>query len=82
MGRALKLTVIAEGVETMAQRDLLQRLLCDQYQGFLCAPGVPSEDLDRVIAEATGRLAVESARMVQEGDERNKVSAEATGPAS
>ncbi|MEO6855421.1 MAG: EAL domain-containing protein, partial [Rhodoferax sp.] len=57
MGRALKLTVIAEGVETMAQRDLLQRLLCDQYQGFLCAPGVPSEVLDTTIAAALERLA-------------------------
>ena len=59
MGRALKLTVIAEGVETIAQRDLLQRLLCDQYQGFLCSPGVPSEDLDQVIDVAMGRMAVE-----------------------
>ncbi len=58
MGRALKLTVIAEGVETTAQRDALQRLHCDQYQGFLCAPGVPSEELDRVIAAAMDRMAV------------------------
>lgn len=59
MGRALKLTVIAEGVETTAQRDLLQGLLCDQYQGFLCAPGVPSEDLDQVIDAALGRMTVD-----------------------
>jgi diguanylate cyclase (GGDEF)-like protein/PAS domain S-box-containing protein len=57
MGRALKLTVIAEGVETTAQRDALQRLHCDQYQGFLCAPGVPSEELDRVIGAAMDRMA-------------------------
>lgn len=62
MGRALKLTVIAEGVETIAQRDLLQRLLCDQYQGFLCAPGVSSEELDQVIEEAMGRMAIERVR--------------------
>ena len=55
MGRALKLTVIAEGVETTAQRDVLQRLQCDQYQGFLCSPGVPSEELDNVIGLALGR---------------------------
>nr|WP_315427572.1 EAL domain-containing protein [uncultured Albidiferax sp.] len=57
MGRALKLTVIAEGVETTAQRDLLQRMHCDQYQGFLCSPGVPSEDLENVIGLAMGRYA-------------------------
>ncbi len=57
MGRALKLTVIAEGVETTAQRDVLQRLQCNQYQGFLCAPGVPSEELDQVIDAAMDRMA-------------------------
>jgi EAL domain-containing protein (putative c-di-GMP-specific phosphodiesterase class I) len=65
MGRALKLTVIAEGVETLAQRDLLQSLLCDQYQGFLCAPGVRSDDLEGVIAEALGRLAAEPVGSVE-----------------
>ncbi len=68
MGRALGLTVIAEGVETLAQRDLLRRLLCDQYQGFLCAPGVPGEDLDRVIAEAMDRLAMEGVEPVGVGE--------------
>ncbi len=43
MGRALHLTTIAEGVETEAQRHVLQDLQCDQYQGFLCAPGEPPE---------------------------------------
>jgi EAL domain-containing protein (putative c-di-GMP-specific phosphodiesterase class I) len=61
MGRALKLTVIAEGVETIAQRDVLQHLLCDSYQGFLCSPGVPNEELDGVIdaAMALCRLPLE-----------------------
>jgi len=56
MGRALQLTVIAEGVETTAQRDMLQAMQCDQYQGFLCAPGVPSDVLDSTIAAALERL--------------------------
>ncbi|MDD0838808.1 EAL domain-containing protein [Curvibacter sp. HBC61] len=43
MARALKLSVIAEGVETEAQRATLQRLGCDEYQGFLCSPGVPPD---------------------------------------
>lgn len=76
MGRALKLTVIAEGVETTAQRDLLKRLHCDQYQGFLCSPGVPSEELDQAIDAAMDRMAMQCV------GRSNKVSAVATGPAS
>jgi len=37
MGRALRLQVIAEGVETDAQRDFLARVGCDEFQGYLFA---------------------------------------------
>lgn len=57
MGRALKLTIIAEGVETIAQRQVLQGLRCEQYQGFLYSAAVPSGDLDSVIDDAVGRFA-------------------------
>ena len=40
LGRALRLTVIAEGVETEAQRDFLAQLGAHQYQGFLYAPAL------------------------------------------
>ena len=40
MGRALHLEIIAEGVETDAQREFLQRTGCDMYQGFLYAPAL------------------------------------------
>lgn len=35
LARGLKLSVVAEGVETTAQLDVLRQLDCDQYQGFL-----------------------------------------------
>ena len=40
MGRALRLEIIAEGVETVAQRDFLQEAGCDLYQGFLYSPAL------------------------------------------
>ena len=40
LAQALSMTVIAEGVETDAQRLFLRDLGCDEYQGFLYAPAL------------------------------------------
>ncbi|MCS4509916.1 sensor domain-containing protein [Xylophilus ampelinus] len=45
MGHALRFEMVAEGVETHAQRDCLHALHCNLFQGYLCAPGMPAEDL-------------------------------------
>jgi len=42
IGRHMKLTVVAEGVETEAQRVKLARLGCDHFQGFLFCLPLPS----------------------------------------
>ncbi len=52
MGRALHLQVIAEGVETEAQRHFLQRAGCDLYQGFLFAPALDAPSFERLAAAA------------------------------
>lgn len=51
MARALKLSVVAEGVETNAQRDFLQSLQCEAFQGFLCSPALASVDFERLSAK-------------------------------
>ncbi len=43
LAHALGLKVVAEGVETSAQRDVLTRLDCDDLQGFLFAKPMPPE---------------------------------------
>jgi diguanylate cyclase (GGDEF)-like protein/PAS domain S-box-containing protein len=49
MAHKLGLQVIAEGVETVAQRDLLLAAGCDYGQGYLFARPVPGEDFDAML---------------------------------
>ena len=51
LGRALDLTLLAEGVETEEQRVLLRLAGCDEMQGYLFARPGPREALDRLVAE-------------------------------
>jgi EAL domain-containing protein (putative c-di-GMP-specific phosphodiesterase class I) len=43
LAHALKLKVVAEGVETSEQLGLLRSLHCDEFQGFLFGKPVPAE---------------------------------------
>jgi diguanylate cyclase (GGDEF)-like protein/PAS domain S-box-containing protein len=47
MARALGKTVIAEGVETEAQRQFLFDAGCDEFQGFLFAPALDALSFER-----------------------------------
>jgi EAL domain-containing protein (putative c-di-GMP-specific phosphodiesterase class I) len=47
IGNVLKLSVIAEGVETRAQRDFLHKHGCLLYQGYLYARPLSPEDFAR-----------------------------------
>ncbi len=49
LGHSLGIQVIAEGVETRAQLDALQRLRCRYIQGFLLGPPVAATGLPRLI---------------------------------
>jgi diguanylate cyclase (GGDEF)-like protein/PAS domain S-box-containing protein len=46
MARSLKLSVVAEGVETQAQFDTLRQLGCDQVQGYLLARPMPVAEFE------------------------------------
>lgn len=43
LAHSLNLNVVAEGVETEAQLDLLRRLGCNHYQGYLKSPAVSAD---------------------------------------
>ena len=47
MARSLDLHVIAEGVETEAQRDWLAKAGVESGQGFLFARAVPSDEFEK-----------------------------------
>ena len=51
LAHSLKLGVIAEGVETLEQANLLKLLRCDQFQGFLFSPPVPCLDIESMLRE-------------------------------
>jgi diguanylate cyclase (GGDEF)-like protein len=53
IARALGMTVTAEGVETVIQRDFLKALGCDSAQGYLFSKPVRFEELAAIVAKRT-----------------------------
>lgn len=51
LARAMKLKVVAEGVETQEQLDALRRYGCDMMQGYLFSKPVSTEDITRMLRE-------------------------------
>ena len=54
MGRSLGLTVIAEGVETDAQRAFLAGQGCDELQGMLISPPLPRAAFEAWVMQRQG----------------------------
>jgi EAL domain-containing protein (putative c-di-GMP-specific phosphodiesterase class I) len=71
LGQSLGLAVIAEGVETEAQRDFLAHHHCDGFQGYLFSRPVPADQIDAFMGERAGRHPAQgprSARSTGGGD--------------
>jgi diguanylate cyclase (GGDEF)-like protein len=56
LARTLRLSVVAEGVDTLGQLELLREMGCDQVQGFIYAPPLKASDATRYL-EAEGAAA-------------------------
>jgi diguanylate cyclase (GGDEF)-like protein/PAS domain S-box-containing protein len=65
VGQSLKMAVVAEGVETEGQRQLLAGLGCDVVQGYLCAPAMAPEAFERWLIDYVAT----QARMMRESIE-------------
>jgi diguanylate cyclase (GGDEF)-like protein len=46
LAHSLRMNVVAEGVETVAQQETLARLKCDQLQGYLFSKPLPAEVIE------------------------------------
>ncbi len=53
LAHAIGMEVVAEGVETMAQRDILMTLGCRIMQGYLFSPPVAADDLERLFLSSS-----------------------------
>ncbi|MBX9902730.1 MAG: EAL domain-containing protein [Burkholderiales bacterium] len=49
LAHSLKLKVVAEGVETAAQRDFLTAAGCNEMQGYLCSPALPTAEFSALL---------------------------------
>jgi EAL domain-containing protein (putative c-di-GMP-specific phosphodiesterase class I) len=47
MAHSLRLSVVAEGVETEAQFKALKDLGCDEYQGYYASPALPVAEFEK-----------------------------------
>jgi diguanylate cyclase (GGDEF)-like protein len=56
LAHAFGMTVVAEGVETPEQLDLLGKLGCDELQGFLLSKPLHPDRLVELLSNGTGRL--------------------------
>jgi diguanylate cyclase (GGDEF)-like protein len=62
MGKALGLTIVAEGVETIEQDDFLRDHACDEIQGFLFSKPVSADEMAELLGSSEIALSTPSAQ--------------------
>jgi EAL domain-containing protein (putative c-di-GMP-specific phosphodiesterase class I) len=53
MAHSLNIEVVAEGVETEAQQQILVSQNCDKYQGFLFSPAIPADSITKLFSKTS-----------------------------
>jgi len=53
LAHSLKLSVVAEGVETKEQFDYLESLGCDEIQGYLFSPPISANEFTKMLNSPT-----------------------------
>jgi EAL domain-containing protein (putative c-di-GMP-specific phosphodiesterase class I) len=66
VGQSLKMAVVAEGVETEGQRQLLAGLGCNVVQGYLCAPAMSPEAFERWLLDHVAEQAQMMRKSIEE----------------
>jgi len=51
MAKSMKLTVVAEGVETQAQQNFIQEQGCEMFQGYLYSKPLPSDAMTQLLRD-------------------------------
>jgi EAL domain-containing protein (putative c-di-GMP-specific phosphodiesterase class I) len=59
LAHGLRLKVVAEGVESTGQLEILRALGCDQYQGFLRSAAIPASEVEALIDRGTAAPGIE-----------------------
>jgi len=49
MSHSLGLSVLAEGVETKSQLQVLKKLKCEKYQGYYCSRPIPAKEFEKLL---------------------------------
>lgn len=52
MSHKLGMNVLAEGVETVSQLDILRKLKCDEIQGYLFSMPVPADEMSSLLGDS------------------------------